>query len=101
MAEKAIALQQPVISVRISEALRARLDSLKELLARKSGENVSTSEVAKQLLESAREERLEVAVPRERPSASGYFAIPNRRSRDCPGGQPDAAAGQLRLGRPY
>ncbi|MDR3792281.1 MAG: hypothetical protein P4L03_02765 [Terracidiphilus sp.] len=61
MAEKTYAPQQPVISVRISEALRARLDSLKELLAYKSGENVSTSEVAKQLLESAREDRLEVA----------------------------------------
>jgi len=61
MAEKAAVPQQPVISVRISEALRARLDSLKELLAHKSGENVSTSEVAKQLLESAREDRLEVA----------------------------------------
>lgn len=61
MAEKTTAPQQPVISVRISEALRARLDSLKELLAHKSGENVSTSEVAKQLLESAREDRLEVA----------------------------------------
>jgi hypothetical protein len=61
MAEKAVIPQQPVISVRISEALRARLESLKELLARKSGENVSTSEVAKQLLESAREDRLDVA----------------------------------------
>ncbi len=61
MAEKATAPPQPVISVRIFEALRARLDSLRELLARKSGENVSTSEVAKQLLESAREDRLEVA----------------------------------------
>ena len=61
MAEKAATPQQPVISVRISEALRARLDSLKEMLAYKSGENVSTSEVAKQLLESAREDRLEVA----------------------------------------
>jgi hypothetical protein len=61
MAEKTTAPQQPVISVRISEALRARLDSLKELLAHKNGENVSTSEVAKQLLESAREDRLEVA----------------------------------------
>lgn len=61
MAEKTATPQQPVISVRISEALRARLDSLKELIAHKSGENVSTSEVAKQLLESAREDRLEVA----------------------------------------
>jgi hypothetical protein len=52
---------QPVISIRVSEALRSRLERLKEVLAKKSGENVSTSEVAKQLLESAREDRLEVA----------------------------------------
>jgi len=53
--------RQPVISIRISEVLRSRLDRLKEVLSRKSGENVTTSEVAKQLLESAREDRLEVA----------------------------------------
>lgn len=53
--------QQPVISIRVSEALRFRLERLKELLSKKSGENVTTSEVAKQLLESARENRLEVA----------------------------------------
>jgi hypothetical protein len=53
--------QQPVISIRVSEALRSRLERLKELLSKKSGENVTTSEVAKQLLESARENRLEVA----------------------------------------
>lgn len=61
MAERTAVPQQPVISIRISEALRSRLERLKEVLARKSGESVSTSEVAKQLLESAREERLEVA----------------------------------------
>lgn len=53
--------QQPVISIRISEALRSRLEQLKEVLTKKSGDNVTTSEVAKQLLESAREDRLEVA----------------------------------------
>jgi hypothetical protein len=53
--------QQPVISIRISDALRTRLERLKELLSKKSGDNVTTSEVAKQLLESAREDRLEVA----------------------------------------
>ncbi len=53
--------QQPVISIRVSEALRSRLERLKELLSERSGENVTTSEVAKQLLESARENRLEVA----------------------------------------
>ena len=61
MAEKGGWPQQPVISIRVSEALRSRLERLKELLSKKSGENVTTSEVAKQLLESAREDRLEVA----------------------------------------
>lgn len=61
MAEKPGWPQQPVISIRISEALRSRLERLKEVLSKKSGENVTTSEVAKQLLESAREDRLEVA----------------------------------------
>lgn len=61
VAEKPGWPQQPVISIRISEALRTRLERLKEVLSKKSGENVTTSEVAKQLLESAREDRLEVA----------------------------------------
>ena len=61
MAEKSGWPQQPVISIRVSEALRSRLERLKELLSKKSGESVTTSEVAKQLLESAREDRLEVA----------------------------------------
>ena len=61
LAEKQGWPQQPVISIRVSEALRSRLERLKEVLTRKSGENVTTSEVAKQLLESAREDRLEVA----------------------------------------
>jgi hypothetical protein len=61
LAEKGGWPQQPVISIRVSEALRSRLERLKELLSKKSGENVTTSEVAKQLLESAREDRLEVA----------------------------------------
>jgi hypothetical protein len=61
MPEKPGWSQQPVISIRISEALRSRLEQLKEVLTKKSGDNVTTSEVAKQLLESAREDRLEVA----------------------------------------
>lgn len=61
MAEKPGWPQQPVISIRVSDALRSRLERLKEVLSKKSGENVTTSEVAKQLLESAREDRLEVA----------------------------------------
>ena len=59
MAEKAAVPQQPVISIRISDELRLRLETLKEIMAAKSGEPVSTSEAAKQLLESAKEERLE------------------------------------------
>jgi hypothetical protein len=59
MAEKAAPLQQPVISIRISEELRSRLDRLREIMALKSGQPVSTSEAAKQLLESAKDDRLE------------------------------------------
>lgn len=57
MADKA---QQQTLSVRISEALRQRLERARQLVASKTGESVSTSEIAKQLLESAREDRLEV-----------------------------------------
>lgn len=52
--------QQQTLSVRISEALRTRLESAKQLMSSRTGESVSTSEIAKQLLESAREDRLEV-----------------------------------------
>jgi hypothetical protein len=51
--------QQQTLSVRISEALRARLERVRKL-ASKAGENVSMSDIAKQLLESARDDRLEV-----------------------------------------
>ena len=54
MTEKAAIGQQPVISIRISDELRQRLDTLKEIMAAKSGEPVSTSEAAKQLLESSK-----------------------------------------------
>ena len=59
MSEKTATLQQPVISIRISDELRSRLDRLREIMALKSGQSVSTSEAAKQLLESARDDRLE------------------------------------------
>ena len=52
--------QQQTLSVRISEALRMRLERAKQLMSSRTGESVSTSEIAKQLLESAREDRLEV-----------------------------------------
>ena len=60
VAEKSALAQQPVISIRISDALRSRLEALKVLMSMKSGEPVSTSEAAKQLLESSKEERLEL-----------------------------------------
>jgi hypothetical protein len=59
MPDKAAAPQQPVISIRISDELRSRLERLREIMALKSGQSVSTSEAAKQLLESARDDRLE------------------------------------------
>ncbi|MGH9710940.1 MAG: hypothetical protein ACRD37_10395, partial [Candidatus Acidiferrales bacterium] len=61
-------LQQQTISVRISDALRSRLDRAKELMSSKTGENVTTSDVAKQFLESAREDRLEVVDLMARPT---------------------------------
>jgi hypothetical protein len=57
--EAAPAQQQQVVSIRVSEALRYRLEHLRKVLSLKSGENVSVSEVAKQLLESADDERVE------------------------------------------
>jgi hypothetical protein len=60
MDEKAATSQHPVISIRISEALRSRLETLRKIMALKSGQTVSTSEAAKQLLESARDDRLEL-----------------------------------------
>ena len=60
MAETAATPQQPVISIRISETLRLRLETLRKIISLKSGQNVSTSEAAKQLLESARDDRLEL-----------------------------------------
>jgi hypothetical protein len=53
--------QGQTLSLRISDALYARLERAKQLLSSKKGDSVSTSEVAKQLLESAREDRFEVA----------------------------------------
>jgi hypothetical protein len=60
MVENAASPQQPVISIRISDALRLRLETLRKIISLKSGQTVSTSEAAKQLLESARDDRLEL-----------------------------------------
>ncbi len=60
MVENAASPQQPVISIRISDALRLRLETLRKIISLKNGQMVSTSEAAKQLLESARDDRLEL-----------------------------------------
>jgi hypothetical protein len=60
MADKEGIPQQPVISIRISDALRLRLETLRKIISLRSGQTVSTSEAAKQLLESARDDRLEL-----------------------------------------
>jgi hypothetical protein len=60
--------QGQTLSLRISDALHKRLERAKQLLSSKTGENVTTSEVAKQLLESAREDRFEVADLMENPT---------------------------------
>jgi hypothetical protein len=62
--------QQQTLSVRISEALRRRLERARQLAASTSGESVSTSEIAKQLLESAREDRLDVVNLLAEPTAA-------------------------------
>jgi len=57
--EAAPAPQQQVLSIRVTEALRYRLEHLKRVHLAKTGESLSTSEVARLLLESARDDRLE------------------------------------------
>jgi hypothetical protein len=52
--------QQHTLSVRISDTLRLRLERAKRLMVSTTGKRVSTSAIARQLLESAREDRLEV-----------------------------------------
>ena len=51
--------QNQTLSLRISETLRKRLEDIRKLTALRKGESVSTSEIAKQLLESARGDRFE------------------------------------------
>ena len=65
--------QQHTLSVRISDTLRLRLERAKQLMVSTTGKRVSTSAIAKQLLELAREDRLEVVdllaqAPAEAPS---------------------------------
>ncbi len=60
--------QQQTLSVRIDDTLRRRLERARQLAASKTGESVSTSEIAKQFLEAARDDRLEVVDLLEHPT---------------------------------
>ena len=51
--------QQQTLSIRISDALREFLERSKQVISHDRGETVSTSDVAKILLESARDDRLD------------------------------------------
>ena len=51
--------QQQTLSVRISEGLRTYLERAREAMSSAQGESVSTSDVAKMLLERAKEDRLD------------------------------------------
>lgn len=62
--------QNQTLSLRISEGLRGRLESIRELMSRRKGETLTTSEVAKQLLEAAGGEHLEEANLYRTPTAS-------------------------------
>ena len=53
--------QQQTLSMRIDDDLRRRLERARQLTSAKTGEPISTSEIAKQFLESARDDRLEVS----------------------------------------
>jgi hypothetical protein len=52
--------QQQTLSIRVSDALREFLERSKQVISAGRGESVSTSDVAKILLESAKDDRLDV-----------------------------------------
>ena len=60
--------QQKTLSVRISDALHERLERVRDVLSVRGGVRLSTSEVAKQLLEAADEERLELIELMQKPT---------------------------------
>src|ERR1700761_2658996 len=70
--------QQQTLSIRISDALREFLERSKHVISNGRGESVSTSDVAKILLESAKDDRLdfrlEVAELQQSPT-NGLWAI--------------------------
>jgi hypothetical protein len=60
--------QQKTLSLRISDVLHDRLERVRDVLSVKAGSRVTTSEVAKHLLESADEERLELVELMQKPT---------------------------------
>ena len=66
--EKMQEKQQKTLSLRISDVLHDRLERVRDALSVKSGNRVTTSEVAKQLLESADEGRLELIELMQKPT---------------------------------
>ena len=79
--------QQQTLSIRISETLREFLERSKQVISNGRGENVSTSDVAKILLESAKDDRLdfrlEVAELQSAPTEA-LAAIRTKRERKQP-----------------
>jgi hypothetical protein len=66
--EKTQERQQKTLSLRISDVLHDRLERVRDVLSVKSGNRVTTSEVAKHLLESADEGRLELVELMQKPT---------------------------------
>ena len=66
--------QQQTISIRVPDSLREFLERAKEVISSNGGESVSTSDVARILLESAKDDRLDfrldVAKLQETPTES-------------------------------
>jgi hypothetical protein len=70
--------QQQTLSIRVSEALRDFLERSKQVISSGRGESVSTSDVAKILLESAKDDRLDFrleAAELQRTSAESLWSI--------------------------
>jgi predicted DNA-binding protein len=60
--------QQQTLSVRISDALRRRLENAREMFGRADGDSMSISEVAKRFLESAKDDYIEASELMGRPT---------------------------------
>lgn len=61
-------VQQQTLSVRISDAMRRRLEGARHLLAKKTGEPLSISEVANRFLETAQDDSFEASELFSRPT---------------------------------